>query len=168
MSENKEWQYLPAQTDLEFRIQQIKAEHNAEPRPSVVVHWGIEARASKLVAIYKDQQEGLHSLVADGTCSCGLQVFDDLYNRTFLLVTSPHHRNHITLEPEDPVFRGLVGKRHFAVGSKAPVDKIWDLFVIKFVAGSFQDKLFIPKSWTIQNSANYDVFNMDKGYNENK
>lgn len=142
------WHYLPAERDLVERVRATKEEHNKSV--SVVVHWGIEARKCKLEALLQDQKENLHSLVAEKTCSCGL-VLEDLGMTTILdLVLSQHHRNPTTLEPESkPNFRGLVGKRHFGLGSKVPIDVMWDNFVVQHVGTMLKGNRVVPLSWTI-------------------
>jgi hypothetical protein len=79
----------------------------------------------------KDLQENLHSLVELDTCSCGLKVES---KRLMAIVESPHHRNHITLEPDtNPLFRGLVGRRLHMPGQRleniSAVDLKWDRIV---------------------------------------
>jgi len=144
------WHYLEPETNLPARIEETKKKHYREPKPSVVVHWGIASQTKKLEAIYRDQQEKIHSLIGAGTCSCGLQIEDEFVSLPLAVVTSPHHRNHITLQPEVPVFRGLVGKRLFALNSvQTPIDKIWDELVTRFVSMEYQGYLFTPVTWTV-------------------
>lgn len=148
MSEEIKWQYLPAETDLAARIAATEAEHNREPRPSVPVHFGIASRVAKLKAIYQDQQDGLHSMLTTGVCTCGLELKHNIESLPLALLTSKHHRNHITLEPEVPVFRGLVGKRLFALNSlQNPIDQTWDQLVTEYVSGGYAGVTFIPTSF---------------------
>ena len=151
MSEEKiTWKYLAPEINLPTRIEETKKRHYREPRPSVVVHWGIASQTKMLEAIYRDQQENLHSLMANDTCSCGLQVADEIVSLPLAVVTSPHHRNHITLEPEVPVFRGLVGRRLFALNSaQTTVDRTWDELVKRFVSSEHDGNLFTPITWTV-------------------
>jgi hypothetical protein len=150
MSEEIKWQYLPAETDLENKIKQTEAEHYRITRVSVVEHWGIDSRLMKLKAILQDQKDNLHSMVEFGVCSCGLQMLDDVVSLPVALVTSRHHRNHITLEPEFPVFRGLVGRRLYSLGpEKGKIDAAWDLLILRYVNGKHDGFRFIPSTWTV-------------------
>jgi hypothetical protein len=144
------WGYLPAAVNLAEKIKIIHAWHNSEPRPSVVSHWGIASRELRLKAIHDDQVANLHSLVEQGVCSCGLVISAVLESPVLALVLSKHHRNHLTLEHEpDPTFRGIVGKRHFGLGSQALTDKTWDEFVSTFLVQSRPKQRFVPLTWKL-------------------
>ncbi|MEY4417944.1 MAG: hypothetical protein RIQ88_382 [Actinomycetota bacterium] len=149
MSEEIKWRYLPAEKDLAERIKATEAEHYVKPNPSVVVHWGIASRVAMLKAIYQDQKDGLHSLIGHGRCSCGLEVEARIESLTLALLKSEHHRNHRTLKPEIPVFRGMVGKRLFALNSSQnSLDQTWDELVLGYAAGSHSGIRFIPSAFT--------------------
>lgn len=93
------------------------------------VFFGYWARVSLHRVALKDYEEGLHSLIQENICSCGLRISKP--ENPLAIIESEHHRNHKTLEPEtNPKFRGLVGKRItmplMPNGWQHPVDKLWD------------------------------------------
>ena len=80
----------------------------------------------------KDYEEGLHSLIQENTCSCGLRISKS--DNLLTIIESKHHRNHKTLELEpNPKFRGLAGKRITMplapMDWRHEVDVMWDRIV---------------------------------------
>jgi hypothetical protein len=74
------------------------------------VFFGYWAKVSLYTVALKDYEEGLHSLIQENTCSCGLRI--EKSDNLLAIIESKHHRNHKTLEPEpNPKFRGPVGRR---------------------------------------------------------
>ena len=93
------------------------------------VFFGYWARVSLYRVVLKDYEEGLHSLIQENTCSCGLRISKS--DNLLAIIESKHHRNHKTLEPKpNPKFRGLVGNRITmplqSLDWQHPVDKLWD------------------------------------------
>ena len=93
------------------------------------VFFGYWARVSLYRVALKDYEEGLHSLIQENTCSCGLRISKP--ENPLAIIESEHHRNHKTLEPEpNPRFRGLVGNRItmplMPSAWQHPVDELWD------------------------------------------
>jgi hypothetical protein len=93
------------------------------------VFFGYWARVSLYKVALKDYEEGLHSLIQENTCSCGLRISKS--DNPLAIIESKHHRNHKTLEPEpNPKFRGPVGRRISmplqAKDWQHPVDQLWD------------------------------------------
>jgi hypothetical protein len=93
------------------------------------VFFGYWARVSLYKVALKDYEEGLHSLIQENTCSCGLRI--NKTDNLLAIIESEHHRNHKTLEPEpNPNFRGLVGRRismPLQVNDwQHPVDELWN------------------------------------------
>jgi len=149
MSNLIDWDYLPPEIDLEARYLATRAEHD---RPvSVVVHWGIASRELRLKALWEDQKDNLHSLIAKDTCTCGLQIKSDRKLEITDLVISRHHRNPLTLKPEpDPLFRGMVGSRLFHMNHQHPIDQEWDQFVLDYLGADLKGKISIPVIWKIK------------------
>jgi hypothetical protein len=93
------------------------------------VFFGYWARVSLYRVALQDYEEGLHSLIQENTCSCGLRI--NKADNLRLIIESKHHRSHRTLEPEpNPKFRGKVGTRiTMPLAPKDwqhPVDELWD------------------------------------------
>jgi len=149
MSDLIEWDYLPAEINLESRYLATKAQHaNAS---SVVEHWGIQSRQNKLKALLDDQRDNLHSLLFDNLCTCGLKISSGRALEISDLVISRHHRNPVTLKPEpDPVFRGIVGTRLFNLNVQNPIDAKWDEFVLNYLGNDLKGKIAIPVIWKIR------------------
>ncbi len=96
------------------------------------VFFGYWAEAAPYTVVLADYEEGLHSLITENTCTCGLRLKKS--DNIPAIIESKHHRNHKTLEPApNPKFRGLVGRRiaaPFLNGSDIhPVDALWDRVV---------------------------------------
>ena len=96
------------------------------------VFFGYWAKVSLYRVALKDYEEGLHSLIQENTCSCGLRISKS--DNLLAIIESKHHRNHKTLEPEpNPKFRGHVGKRIswplMGTDQKHEVDVLWDCMV---------------------------------------
>ena len=96
------------------------------------VFYGYWSKAAAYTVALADYEEGLHSLITENTCTCGLRL--EKSDNLLAIIESKHHRNHKTLEPEpNPKFRGLVGRRiaaPFINGSDIhPVDALWDRIV---------------------------------------
>ena len=90
------------------------------------------ARTVLLRPVLQDLEEGLHSLIQENTCSCGLRIKNS--DNLLAIIESKHHRNHITLEPApNPKFSGLVGKRiavaNIGGNDMHPVDELWNRVV---------------------------------------
>jgi len=119
----KNWCYVDTWVDPKA---QIAAESQyAAGTPKISFY----ARTVLLRPALKDLEEGLHSLIQENTCSCGLRIKKS--NNLLAIIESKHHRNHITLEPEpNPKFRGLVGRRiavaNIGGNDMHPVDEMWD------------------------------------------
>ena len=93
------------------------------------VFFGYWSRVSIYKVALRDVEENLHSLLEERTCSCGLKLRQDQDPKTIL--TSPHHRNHTTLEHvPSPKFRGKVGRRISMplqpTEWQHSVDRLWD------------------------------------------
>ena len=117
----KEWEN-PQESINE--IQQFYGKITSSP-----VFFGYWARVSLYRVALKDYEEGLHSLIQENTCSCGLRISKS--DHLLAIIESKHHRNHKTLEPEpNPKFRGLVGRRIamplMPMDWQHPVDVLWD------------------------------------------
>ena len=96
------------------------------------VFFGYWAKVSLYRVVLKDYEEGLHSLIQENTCTCGLRLNKSA--NTLAIIESKHHRNHETLEPEPhPRFRGLVGRRItmplMPMDWRHEVDVLWDSIV---------------------------------------
>jgi hypothetical protein len=93
------------------------------------VFFGYWAEAAPYKVVLADYEEGLHSLIQENTCTCGLRIGKS--DNLLAIIESKHHRNHKTLEPEPtPKFRGLVGKRiavaNIGGNDMHPVDELWN------------------------------------------
>ena len=144
--ETKNYSYLPAETNLEQRLRDTKAEH--DKASSVVIHWGIQNRQMKIQALLDDQRENLHSLISNRGCTCGLELNDDGMTTILDLVLSKHHRNPKTLEPDlDPRFRGMIERRLFSMGGGNPIDEKWNNFVLNYLGKEIRNRVFIPLVW---------------------
>ncbi|MCX6495956.1 MAG: hypothetical protein NTW23_01310 [Rhodoluna sp.] len=96
------------------------------------VFFGYWAKVSLYRVALKDYEEGLHSLIQENTCTCGLRI--NKSDNPQAIIESKHHRNHKTLEPEpNPKFRGLVGRRIsmplMSMDWRHEVDVLWDAVV---------------------------------------
>jgi hypothetical protein len=118
--------YVNTWVDVEEQIAKIATESMyALGMPKISFY----ARTVILRPVREDLREGLHSLIPENTCSCGLRIKKS--DNLLAIIESKHHRNHKTLEPEpNPKFRGLVGRR-IAVANIGgidmhPVDEMWD------------------------------------------
>ena len=149
MSNLIEWDYLPAENNLEARYLETQAEHRKAV--SVVVHWGIASRELRLKALLDDQNANLHCIISGNTCTCGLRINSGRKLEIADLVISRHHRNPLTLKPDpEPIFRGLVGLRLFSVNSPHPIDLNWDQFVLDYLSKDFKSKLAVPVTWQMR------------------
>ena len=93
------------------------------------VFYGYWSKAAAYTVALADYEEGLHSLITENTCTCGLRL--EKSDNLLAIIESKHHRNHKTLEPEpNPKFRGLVGRRIswplMGTDQKHSVDVLWD------------------------------------------
>ena len=93
------------------------------------VFYGYWSKAAPYTVALADYEEGLHSLITENTCTCGLRL--EKSDNLLAIIESKHHRNHKTLEPEPhPKFRGLVGRRISMplqpTDWKHSVDVMWD------------------------------------------
>ena len=96
------------------------------------VFFGYWAEAAPYRVVLADYEEGLHSLIQENTCTCGLRI--EKSDNLLAIIESKHHRNHKTLEPEpNPKFRGLVGKRiavaNIGGNDMHPVDVLWNWII---------------------------------------
>jgi hypothetical protein len=103
----KNWWYVDTWVDPKAQIGKIATESQyAAGTPKISFY----ARTVLLRPVLQDLEEGLHSLIQENTCTCGLRIKKS--DNLLAIIESKHHRNHITLEPEpNPKFRGLVGRR---------------------------------------------------------
>lgn len=102
------WRYVKEWENPQETINEIQKYYGKIT--SSTVFFGYWARVSLYRVAPKDCEEGLHSLIEENTCSCGLRISksDNLLG----VIESKHHRNHKPLEPEpNPRFRGQVGRR---------------------------------------------------------
>lgn len=125
----KNWCYVDTWVDPKAQIAKIANESQyAAGTPKISFY----ARTVLLRPVLQDLEDGLHSLIQENTCSCGLRIKKS--ENLLAIIESKHHRNHITLEPEpNPKFRGLVGRR-IAVANidgneMHPVDELWNRVV---------------------------------------
>jgi hypothetical protein len=126
----KGWSYVKQWENPKETIKAIDKEYGKIT--SSPVFFGYWARVSLYKLVLKDYEEGLHSLIQENTCSCGLRI--DKSDNLLAIIESKHHRNHKTLEPEThPKFRGPVGRRISmplqAKDWQHPVDELWDQIV---------------------------------------
>ena len=124
---NKGWTYTKQWENPKEKIAAIEKEYGRIT--SSPVFFGYWAKVSPYRAVLKDYEEGLHSLIQENTCTCGLRI--EKSENLLAIIESTHHRNHNTLEPEpNPKFRGLVGRRLswplMGTDQKHDVDVLWD------------------------------------------
>ena len=128
---SKNWSYVTKWENPQEKIEAIDKLYGKIT--SSPVFFGYWARVSLYRVALKDYEEGLHSLVQENTCSCGLRISKS--DNLLAMIKSKHHRNHKTLEPEpNPKFRGLVGKRItmplMPNSWRHPLDLRWDSMVM--------------------------------------
>ena len=122
----RDWWYVNTWVDVEKRIAKIANESMYSlGMPKISFY----ARTVILRPVKQDFEEGLHSLIQENTCTCGLRLRKS--DNLLAIIESKHHRNHKTLEPEpNPKFRGPVGRRiaaPFLRGQEMhPVDVLWN------------------------------------------
>jgi hypothetical protein len=126
----KSWTYTKQWENPEEKIAAIDKEYGRIT--SSPVFFGYWAKVSPYRVVLKDYEEGLHSLIQENTCTCGLRI--EKSENLLAIIESKHHRNHKTLEPEpNPNFRGLVGRRiswpMMGLEEKHHVDMLWDRIV---------------------------------------
>jgi hypothetical protein len=123
----KNWSYV---TKWENPRETINAVYNMygkiTSRPVFIGYW---SEVSLYRVALKDYKEGLHSLIQENTCSCGLRIGKS--DNLLAVIESKHNRNHKTLNQEpNPMFRGQVGKRiampFSPIDWKHPVDELWE------------------------------------------
>ena len=125
----KNWWYVDTWVDPKAQIVKIATESQyAAGTPKISFY----ARTVLLRPVLKDLEEGLHSLIQENTCTCGLTIKKS--DNLLAIIESKHHRNHITLEPEpNPKFRGLVGRRiavaNIGGNGMHPVDELWNRMI---------------------------------------
>jgi hypothetical protein len=128
MSEPKtKWRYVKQWENPQETIDAIAKQYGRIT--SSPVFFGYWARVSLYKVALKDYEEGLHSLIQENTCSCGLRISKS--DIALAIIESKPHRNHKTLEPEpNPRFKGLVGRRISmplqALDWQHPVDELLD------------------------------------------
>jgi hypothetical protein len=127
------WRYVEQWENPQETIKAIDEEYGRIT--SSPVFFGYWARVSLYRVALKDYEEGLHSLIQENTCSCGLRL--NKSDNLLAIIESKHHRNHKTLEPEpNPRFRGPVGRRISmplqALDWQHPVDEMWDEIASKW------------------------------------
>lgn len=120
------WSYVTKYENPKYKMDNIN--HHKGPCTSSPCFFGKWSKQMIYSIALQDLQENLHSLVELDTCSCGLTVES---KSLMAIVETPHHRNHITLEPDtNPLFRGLVGRRLHMPGQGleniSAVDLKWD------------------------------------------
>jgi hypothetical protein len=116
------------------------------------VFFGYWANVSLYKVALMDYEEGLHSLIQEKTCSCGLRL--DKSDNFLAIIESKHHRNHTTLEPEpNPKFREQVGRRiSMPLQPKDwqhPVDVLWDQVADEILRAKSGARPTNPKFWHI-------------------
>ena len=126
----KGWSYVKQWENPKETIKSIDKEYGKIT--SSPVFFGYWARVSLYKVALKDYEEGLHSLIQENTCTCGLRI--EKSGNLLAIIESKHHRNHKTLEPEpNPKFRGLVGRRiswpMMGTEDKHSVDVLWDRII---------------------------------------
>ena len=122
-----EWSYVKEWENPKEKIKAIDMEYGRIT--SSPVFFGYWAKVSLYRVALKDYEEGLHSLIQENTCTCGLRINKSA--NPLAIIESKHHRNHKTLEPEpNPKFRGLVGRRItrplMPMDWRHEVDVLWD------------------------------------------
>ena len=100
---SRSWWYVNTWVNPEEKIAAIAAVYkNQTGTPKYLSFY---SRTALLRVAQKDQEEGLHSLIQENTCSCGLKLMRS--RNTQDLIRSKQHRNHRTLRLEaNPRFRG--------------------------------------------------------------
>jgi hypothetical protein len=121
------WRYVDQWENPQETIKAIDKEYGRIT--SSPVFFGYWAKVSLYKVALKDYEEGLHSLIQENTCSCGLRI--NKSDNLLAIIESKHHRNHKTLEQEpNPRFRGPVGRRISmplqAKDWQHPVDELWN------------------------------------------
>ena len=124
------WSYVKKWENPQETIKAIDKEYGKIT--SSPVYFGYWAKVSLYRVALKDYEEGLHSLIQENTCTCGLRI--NKSDNLLAIIESKHHRNHKTLEPEpNPKYRGLVGRRItmplMPMDWRHEVDVLWDLMV---------------------------------------
>ncbi len=127
------WSYVKEWENPEEKIKAIDKEYGRIT--SSPVFFGYWAKVSLFRVALKDFEEGLHSLIQENTCTCGLRI--NKSDNFLAIIESKHHRNHKTLEPEpNPKFRGLVGKRItmplMPMDWRHEVDVLWDQIAAQY------------------------------------
>jgi len=126
----KGWSYTKQWENPQEKIAAIDKEYGRIT--SSPVFFGYWAKVSPYRVVLKDYEDGLHSLIQENTCTCGLRI--EKSDNFLAIIESKHHRNHKTLEPEpNPKFRGLVGRRiswpMMGTEDKHSVDVLWDRII---------------------------------------
>ena len=129
-SSETSWTYIKQWEDPQEKIESIRKRYGKIT--SSPVFFGYWAKVSLYRIVLQDYEEGLHSLIQENTCSCGLRISKS--DNLLAILESKHHRNHKSLELDpNPKFRGLVGKRITMplrpIDWQHPVDKLWDWLV---------------------------------------
>ena len=124
------WRYVKQWENPQEKIAAIDKEYGRIT--SSPVFFGYWAKVSPYRVVLKDYEEGLHSLIQENTCTCGLRI--EKSENLLAIIESKHHRNYKTLEPEpNPKFRGLVGRRiswpMMGLEDKHSVDVLWDRII---------------------------------------
>ena len=123
----KGWSYTNQWENPQQTIDEIRKKYGRiDSSPVFYVYW---SKAAPYTVALADYEEGLHSLITENTCTCGLRL--EKTDNLLAIIESKHHRNHKTLEPEpNPKFRGLVGRRLswplMPMDWRHEVDKLWD------------------------------------------
>jgi hypothetical protein len=128
------WRYVKQWENPEEKIAAIDKEYGRIT--SSPVFFGYWAKVSPYRVVLKDYEEGLHSLIQENTCTCGLRL--EKSDNLLAIIESKHHRNHQTLKPEpNPKFRGLVGRRiswpMMGLEDKHSVDVLWDSVIESWI-----------------------------------
>ncbi len=126
----KNWSYVTKWENPQETIKAIDKEYGKIT--SSPVFFGYWAKVSLYRVALKDYEQGLHSLIQENTCTCGLRI--NKSDNLLAIIEPKHHRNHKTLEPEpNPKFRGIVGRRitmpMHAKDWQHPVDVLWDRMI---------------------------------------
>ena len=129
-SSETSWTYIKQWEDPQEKMETIRKSYGKIT--SSPVFFGYWAKVSLYRIVLQDYEEGLHSLIQENTCSCGLRISKS--GNPLAIIESKHHRNHKTIEPEpNPKFRGLVGKRITMPLARQDwrheVDMLWDRIV---------------------------------------
>ena len=137
----KGWTYTKQWENPQEKIAAIDKEYGRIS--SSPVFFGYWAKVSPYRVVLKDYEEGLHSLIQENTCTCGLRI--EKSDNRLAIIESKHHRNHKTLEPEpNPKFRGPVGRRISmplqAFEWQHPVDELWNEIVAYLIQARSEAK----------------------------